>query len=76
MFILQASGPLRSGPSGPGSGYSVMPKHWNIELGALLAHARPKEKYHKSKVSNLIGLSLTKWSLKNLEQLAILLLDF
>ena len=25
MFILQGSGPLGSGPTGPGSGYSVMP---------------------------------------------------
>ena len=25
MFILQGSGPSGSGPTGPGSGYSVMP---------------------------------------------------
>ena len=25
MFILQGSGPLGSDPTGPGSGYSVMP---------------------------------------------------
>ena len=27
MDIHQGSGPLRSGPTGPGSGFSVMPKH-------------------------------------------------
>ena len=32
MFILQGSGPLRSGPTGPGSGYSVMPPPVSITL--------------------------------------------
>ena len=29
MFILQGSGPSGSGPTGPGSGYSVMPDATN-----------------------------------------------
>ena len=32
MFILQGSGPSGSGPTGPGSGYSVMPNETDNKI--------------------------------------------